>query len=100
MCMMRRVVVAACLAGAAASDAASRSLGGEASNPVLEAARILSKMKVRLADCPQSGVSCYRNNVSAASLPVDWDIEAGRNIKWSARLGSQTHSSPVVANGR
>ena len=100
MCMMRPIVVAACLVGAAAIDAASRSLGDEVVNPVLEAARTLAKMKVRLADCPQSGVSFYRNNVSGASLPTDWDIQTGRNVKWSARLGSQTYSSPVIANGK
>lgn len=76
-------------------------LAGEGpSNPVLEAAQALRKMKVRLADSPQEGVSHYRNNVSAAALPVDWDIETGRNIKWKARLGSMTFSTPVIANGK
>src|SRR5579872_1618378 len=65
------IVLAAFLAVGANAPAP---LAGEGpSNPVLEAAQALRKMKVRLADSPQEGVSHYRNNVSAAALPVDWD---------------------------
>lgn len=33
-------------------------------------------------------------------LPESFDPKTGRNIKWSAPLGTQTHSTPIVANGR
>src|ERR1035437_2213200 len=31
--------------------------------------------------------------------PISWDVEKGSNIKWSAQLGSQSYSNPVVAGG-
>jgi outer membrane protein assembly factor BamB len=34
------------------------------------------------------------------SLPADFDPKTGRNIKWVAKLGNETHSTPVIANGR
>ena len=76
--------------------------GGQSKyDPVSEAAKILAKMKVKPTDSPQMGISCYRNNVSAAeNIPTNWDVASGKNIKWSAKLGSQTYSSPVVANGK
>ena len=33
-------------------------------------------------------------------LPDSFDPKTGRNIKWTAKLGSQTHSTPVIARGR
>ena len=70
-------------------------------DPVAEAARVVSKMNVKPGDSPQFGLSSFRNNVSVLkSLPTQWDGESGKNIKWTARLGSQTYSSPVVANGK
>ncbi len=33
-------------------------------------------------------------------LPDSFDPKAGKNLKWSAQLGTETHSTPVVANGR
>lgn len=33
-------------------------------------------------------------------LPDSFDPGTGKNIKWAARLGTQTHSTPVVAGGR
>ena len=33
-------------------------------------------------------------------LPDSFDLRTGRNIKWSEELGTETHSSPVVAGGR
>lgn len=70
-------------------------------DPVAEAAKVLAKMNVKADDSPELGGSYYRNNVSAAAkLPVDWNVETGQNIKWAAKLGSQTYSSPVIANGK
>lgn len=33
-------------------------------------------------------------------LPESFDPATGRNIKWRAKLGTQTHSTPVIAGGR
>ncbi len=53
------------------------------------------------ADQAQWGQAWSRNMVSREkSLPESFDTKTGKNIKWSARLGSETHSTPVVAGGR
>lgn len=55
----------------------------------------------RAADQPQWGQAWSRNMVSAERhLPDSFDPKTGRNIKWSAKLGTETHSTPVVAGGR
>ena len=53
------------------------------------------------ADQPQWGQAWSRNLVSEErNLPESFDPDTGKNIKWTAKLGSETHSTPVVANGR
>ncbi len=53
------------------------------------------------SDWPALGGSSGRNAVSAMKgAPVDWDPESGENVRWVARLGSQTYGSVVVAGGR
>ncbi len=53
------------------------------------------------ADQPQWGQAWTRNMVSSErGLPADFDPRTGKNIKWTAKLGNETHSTPVVANGR
>ncbi len=53
------------------------------------------------ADQPQWGQVWSRNMVSnEKGLPDSFDPRTGRNIKWVARLGTETHSTPVVADGR
>lgn len=70
-------------------------------DPVAEATKALSTMNVQPGDSPQLGKSHYRNNVSdAPGIPVEWNVSEGKNIKWAAKLGSQTYSSPVIANGK
>jgi len=52
-------------------------------------------------DQPQWGQRYSRNMVSQEKgLPESFDPKTGENIKWSVRLGSETHSTPVVAAGR
>ena len=52
-------------------------------------------------DQPQWGEAWSRNMVSKErGLPDSFDPKTGRNIKWTAQLGSQTHSTPIIANGR
>ncbi len=53
------------------------------------------------ADQPQWGQAWTRNQVSAErNLPATFDLAAGTNIKWRARLGTEAHSTPVIADGR
>ncbi len=47
------------------------------------------------------GGTADRNMVSSMTgLPLEWDVNAGTNVKWIAALGSQTYGNPVVANGK
>ena len=53
------------------------------------------------ADQPQWGQRHTRNMVSEEKgLPDAFDPATNTNIKWVAKLGSQAHSTPVVAAGR
>src|SRR5579863_9557046 len=55
----------------------------------------------RASDQAQWGQAWSRNMVSQEKgLPESFDPRTGLNIKWSAELGTQTHSSPVIAGGR
>jgi outer membrane protein assembly factor BamB len=57
--------------------------------------------RLSAADAPQWGEAWSRNMVSRErGLPHDFDPQSGRNVKWVAKLGNETHSTPVVANGR
>src|SRR5262245_53087031 len=70
-------------------------------DPLADVARALAKMNVKPGDSPQAGRSQYRNNIAAAgTIPTECDLKTGTNVKWSARLGSDTFSTPVVANGK
>ena len=61
----------------------------------------LPKLKVGKHDWPQWGGTSLRNNAPRGrGIPIEWDTETGKNIKWSTQLGSQTFGSPIVANGR
>ncbi|HEU0010965.1 MAG TPA: PQQ-binding-like beta-propeller repeat protein, partial [Verrucomicrobiae bacterium] len=53
------------------------------------------------ADQPQWGQAWSRNMVSAErGLADSFDPKAGKNVKWIARLGTESHSTPIVAGGR
>lgn len=55
---------------------------------------------VGAGDWPQLGGTPFRNNVAeVADIPTDWDVKTGRNIKWRAKLGTETWGNIVVANG-
>jgi len=52
-------------------------------------------------DWPMWGGAPDRNMVSdETGIPAEWDIKTGKNIRWTAPLGSQTYGNPVVAGGR
>ncbi len=53
------------------------------------------------ADQPQWGEKFTRNMVSQETgLPTSFDIQTGKNIKWSASLGNQNYATPTISNGR
>ncbi|MSU62439.1 MAG: pyrrolo-quinoline quinone [Pedosphaera sp.] len=52
-------------------------------------------------DQPQWGEAWSRNMVSSETgLPDSFDPKTKTNIKWVAEIGTESHSTPVVANGR
>jgi len=62
---------------------------------------VLCHQVVVAADQPQWGQAWSRNMVSGEKgLPDSFDPVTGRNVKWSAALGTEAHSSPVIARGR
>jgi len=53
------------------------------------------------ADRPQWGQRYSRNMVSGeTNLPATFDPETGENVRWTAPLGTETNSTPVVAGGK
>lgn len=53
------------------------------------------------ADRPQWGAAWDRNMVSAETgLAETFDVKSGANVRWRAALGSESHSTAVVASGR
>src|SRR5215204_6244531 len=51
-------------------------------------------------DWPMWGGTPARNMVSEMTgLPTAWDLKSGKNVKWVAKLGSQSYGNPVVGNG-
>lgn len=53
------------------------------------------------ADSAQFGSAWTRNMVSAErGLPASFDPATGDQVAWSVPLGTETHSTPVVAGGR
>ncbi|HEV8317651.1 MAG TPA: PQQ-binding-like beta-propeller repeat protein [Vicinamibacterales bacterium] len=62
---------------------------------VLAASAVISA-----ADWPMWGGAPNRNMVSSMTgVPTQWDVKTGKNVKWMAKLGSQSYGNPVVANG-
>ncbi len=57
--------------------------------------------KAKRGDWPMWGGSPDRNMVSGETgIPATWDVKTGKNVKWTADLGSQSYGNPVIANGR
>ena len=62
---------------------------------------LLSLSTLHAADAPQWGQAWTRNMVSAErGLPDSFDPGTARNIRWVAKLGTETHSTPVISGGR
>ncbi len=53
------------------------------------------------ADQPQWGQAWSRNMVSSeTNLPETFDPASGKNLRWTVKLGTEGHSTPVVAGGK
>ncbi|WLD14796.1 PQQ-binding-like beta-propeller repeat protein [Planctellipticum variicoloris] len=75
--------------------------GQEKFDPVANALKVISGMKVGAKDWPQWGGSYHRNNTpEGENIPSEWNLETGENVLWAVPLGSQTYGNPVVANGK
>jgi outer membrane protein assembly factor BamB len=60
-----------------------------------------ASLALSAADQPQWGQAWSRNLASdEKGLPDRFDPVTGQNICWSADLGTQTHSTPIIAGGR
>jgi outer membrane protein assembly factor BamB len=52
-------------------------------------------------DQPQWGHAWTRNMTSPErNLPATFDPKTGENIKWVAKIGNESHSTPIIADGR
>jgi outer membrane protein assembly factor BamB len=52
-------------------------------------------------DWPMWGGTPDRNMVSLMKgIPTSWDIKTKKNVKWVAKLGSQSYGNPVVSGGQ
>jgi len=52
-------------------------------------------------DWPMWGGTPDRNMISGMKgIPTTWDIQAKKNVKWVAALGSQSYGNPIVAGGQ
>ena len=65
------------------------------------AVMVLTAVFTMADDQPQWGQAWNRNMVSGETgLPAEFDPETGKNVRWVARLGDESHSTPVVAGGK
>lgn len=56
--------------------------------------------QVLTGDWPLWGGTPARNMVcDATGINLDFDLQEGTNVAWSAKLGSQTYGNPIVADG-
>ena len=62
---------------------------------------LLFPVVLSAGDQAQWGTAWGRNMVSAETgLPAEIGFGDGRNVRWQAALGTETHSTPVVSGGR
>ncbi|MDA1049938.1 MAG: TIGR03067 domain-containing protein [Planctomycetota bacterium] len=55
---------------------------------------------IQPGEWPMWGGSSHRNHVASGRMPTQWDLKTGQNVLWTAKLGTQTYSSPVVSGGK
>jgi outer membrane protein assembly factor BamB len=98
-CMYRTVSSPVTVTAAAKPTAAEDSALAEPAEPAPPSAA--EQGLVGKNDWNQWAGSSERNNTpDVKNIPHEWDIDSGKDIKWVARLGSQTYGNPVIANGQ
>ncbi|MFQ5732852.1 MAG: PQQ-binding-like beta-propeller repeat protein [Planctomycetaceae bacterium] len=98
--LLTSLVVAAVQIPGAAQKKNAKPLKAGKYDPTALALEEIADMKVGRHDWPMwMGWSHKNNTPEGKNIPTDWDVKTGRNIKWSAKLGSQTYGNAVVANG-
>ena len=74
--------------------AQSSAQDGAKYDPTAVALAEIATLKVGKTDWPQwAGWSGRNNTPPGKNIPTQWDIDSGKNIKWQAKLGSQSPSS-------
>src|SRR6185312_6052078 len=77
-----------------------KSLLGAIAGVALAASSFAFTSSARADDWPMWGRTPLRNAVCPdKDPPTDWDVKTGKNILWSAALGSKSYGNPIVANG-
>ncbi len=58
--------------------------------------------KIKPGEWPMWGGTPERNMVNFVDkgIPHEWDVEKKTNVKWVAKLGSQSYGNPVIAGGK
>lgn len=70
-------------------------------HPALFLGLLLAATTAGAADRPQWGAFHTRNMVSEETgLPDKLDPSSGLNLKWKAKLGTESHATAVIAGGR
>ena len=68
---------------------------------VIAAIVVMVAFNLEAAETALWGGSLSRNMVSdEKNLPDWWGPETGENVKWTARLGSQTYAGPLLLGGK
>jgi outer membrane protein assembly factor BamB len=82
-------------------ESMSKKLWSAAGTGLLAAVSLISwAADTNTGDWPMWGGTPTRNMVSSMKgLPITWDVQSKKNIKWMASLGSQSYGNPVVAGG-
>src|SRR5579872_6693510 len=70
-------------------------------DPTALALEEISHRHVRPLDWPQWGGWTARNNTpEGKNIPIKFSADGKENVRWTAKLGSQTYGNPVIANGK
>ncbi len=57
--------------------------------------------KSKSGEWNQFGGGSHRNNTpDGENVPTVWDHNTGKNVRWSAQLGSSTYNTPVIADSK
>src|SRR5262245_18096528 len=96
-----QIVLLAATAGIFTMYGSGFGADGSSSDPTMETLQGIKKLKVKSLDWPMWGGSPIRSNTPyGKDIATEWDVQTGSNIKWSAKLGSQTYGNPIIANGK